>query len=333
MRVLIADDDVTSRLILKSVATKLGHECLTADDGLNAWEQLSSKSVDVLLTDWLMPGLDGPELCRRIRSAEGSHYTYIVLVTGLDFPEHVLEGMRSGADDYLVKPVNAFALETRLVAAERVTALHRQVAHFQDQLEEANRQLLDLSFTDALTGLGNRRRLDQDLAETQARAMRNNRTYAVVLFDVDYFKLFNDHYGHLLGDDTLQKVGACLRREVRVGERAYRYGGEEFLVLLPDCTVEAARSAADRVRVAVSAIGIVHEARPCGPSIVTVSGGVSYWTPGSILTPTEVLKRADEALFEAKADGRNCISTNTAVLGDHEGHGGDEDTECRTSNF
>ena len=157
MRVLVADDDPTSRLLLKSMVSKLGHDCLVAEDGSTAWDRLSSGGIDVLLTDWLMPGLDGPELCRRVRGAGSGNYIYIVLTTGLDHQEHVLEGMSAGADDYLIKPVDSFAVQTRLIAAERVTELHGKLAQAQEQLERANVELLELSLTDELTGLGNRR--------------------------------------------------------------------------------------------------------------------------------------------------------------------------------
>ncbi len=172
MRILIVDDDATSRLLLKAIVTKLGHTCLVAEDGTTGWELLTNGGVDVLLTDWMMPGMDGPELCRRVRSEPGDRYIYVVLTTGLDHPEHILEGMSAGADDYLTKPVDSFAVQTRLVAAQRVTGLHRKLALTQDELERANLELLEQSRTDELTGLGNRRRMEEDLARTHARAMR-----------------------------------------------------------------------------------------------------------------------------------------------------------------
>ena len=236
MRILIADDDATSRLMLKAMASKLGHECLVAEDGSTAWQLLSSGEIDVLLTDWMMPGVDGPELCRRVRDELSAQYVYIVLITGLGHPEQVLEGMSAGADDYLIKPVDPFAVQTRLVAAERATGLHRQVADFRAQLEQANLELLDRSLTDALTGLGNRRRMEEDLARTHARALRIGRGFGLVLFDIDNFKLYNDHYGHLAGDEALRRVAQCLDKMARAGESVYRYGGEEFLLLLPDCS-------------------------------------------------------------------------------------------------
>ncbi len=143
MRILIADDDVTSRLELTAMASRLGHECLVANDGSTAWELLSSERIDVLLTDWMMPGLNGPELCRRVRDDLRSRYVYIVLITVLDQCVQVLEGMGAGADDYLVKPIDPFALQTRLVAASRVTAVHRQLVDSQAQLKRANRRAVE----------------------------------------------------------------------------------------------------------------------------------------------------------------------------------------------
>lgn len=317
MRILIADDDATSRLVLKAMGSKLGHECLVAEDGSSAWQLLSSEKIDVLLTDWMMPGVDGPELCRRVRGEVSDSYVYIVLITGLGNPEQVLEGMGAGADDYLVKPVDAFAVRTRLVAAERVTALHRQVNHFRSQLEQANVELLERSLTDALTGLGNRRRMEEDLVRIHARALRVGRSFGVALFDIDHFKLYNDHYGHLAGDEALRQVGLCLDREVRAGESVYRYGGEEFLLLLPDCDVDEATEATRRICREVAAAAVPHEARTTQPSVVTVSGGVACWTPSSALSVPDLLHRADEALFHAKATGRNHV--HVAAVHDDDG--------------
>jgi two-component system chemotaxis response regulator CheY len=309
VRILIADDDPTSRLLLKAMVSKLGHECVVAEDGSSAWEVLASGGIDVLLTDWMMPGVDGPELCRRLRNEVGGGYIYIVLTTGLDHPEDVLEGMSAGADDYLTKPVDKFAVQTRLVAAERVTELHRQLVHTQAQLEVANLELLERSLTDQLTGLGNRRRMDEDLDRVHARARRLGRTYGIAIFDIDYFKRYNDHYGHVAGDGALRDVASCIELIVRAGECAYRYGGEEFLVLMPDCGLgDVVSTAADRIRQSVVHAAIPHEARPSEPHVVTVSGGVSCWMPGSLLSAREVLEEADQALYEAKTAGRNRVA-------------------------
>jgi diguanylate cyclase (GGDEF)-like protein len=307
MRILVADDDASSRLILKAMVAKLGHECLDAADGTSAWRLLSSGIVDVLLTDWMMPGMDGPELCRRVRDELGDRYVYIVLITGLGNPGQVLEGMGAGADDYLVKPADPFSVQTRLVAAERVTGLHRQLRDVRRQLEAANLELLGRSLTDPLTGLGNRRRLEEDLARVHARASQVGTSYSVLLFDIDHFKLYNDRYGHLAGDETLRRVGKCFDRETRSGQGAYRYGGEEFLVLLQDCDLDDATLAAERIGRAVAQCSIPHTSRPTPPPVVTVSGGVACWQPDSALSSSGLISEADNALFLAKSGGRNHI--------------------------
>jgi diguanylate cyclase (GGDEF)-like protein len=306
MRVLIADDEPTSRLVLKAMVSRLGHECVLAEDGDQAWEILAASEIDVLLTDWMMPGVDGPELCRRARHERDGRYVYVVLITALESPDQVLQGMGAGADDYLVKPVDGLVLQTRLVAAERVTALHRQVAHFQAQLEQANQVLLGQSLTDPLTGLGNRRRIEQDQIRVHERSVRSGRPYGLAMFDVDYFKLYNDHYGHLAGDDVLRRVAHEIEQATRSGEVAYRFGGEEFLLIADGGEAEAA-AAAERICRAIEAADLPHAARPTAPPVVTVSAGISAWDPGTRATMEEVLDRADHALFEAKSYGRNRV--------------------------
>ena len=316
MRILIADDDATSRMVLKATASKLGHECLDAQDGSSAWDVLSSDEIDVLLTDWMMPGVDGPELCRRVRDEGSDRYIYVVLITSLGHREQVLEGMSAGADDYLIKPVDPFAVQTRLVAAERVTALHRQLVVIRGQLEQANLELRERALTDPLTGLGNRRRMSEDLARAHAHARRAGQPYGVALFDIDHFKLYNDHYGHLAGDETLRQVARCFTQAVRAGESVYRYGGEEFLVLLLDCSeLSAAAAAADRIRQAVTDAAMPYDARPTSPAVVTLSGGVACWAPGCALSVADLLQQADDALFQAKSSGRNRVHMAPASLG------------------
>ena len=307
MRILIADDDVTSRLEIEAIATKLGHECVTATDGSAAWDLLSTSSVEVMVTDWMMPGVDGPGLCRRVRQELRDQYVYVVAITALGNHEQVLEAMGAGADDYLVKPLDPVSMQARLVTAGRVNELHRRLVEVQTKLEQATADATESSLTDALTGLSNRRRMDEDLANMHARAERLGRTYGVVLFDLDHFKAFNDHYGHPNGDEILRRVAHRFVNDVRAGERAYRFGGEEFLLLMDDCTRDGATIAAERLRLAIADLEISHESRPDAPLLITLSGGVSCWNPHSMLTVPEVLERADKALFEAKSAGRNCI--------------------------
>jgi two-component system chemotaxis response regulator CheY len=230
--------------------------------------------------------------------------------------------MTAGADDYLSKPVDPFAVQTRLVAADRVTALHRQVVDIQEQLELANVDATRRSLTDPLTELGNRRRMEEDLAAAEARALRMDRSYGVALFDLDHFKLYNDHYGHLAGDELLRQIAQCFDKTVRAGERVYRYGGEEFLLLMPECNVEGARVAAERLRQAVAAAAMPHASRPTEPAVVTLSGGVSCSRPGIPSSFTDLLHQADQALFAAKSAGRNRVvvaPTPVLALGEVDG--------------
>jgi two-component system chemotaxis response regulator CheY len=257
----------------------------------------------------MMLGVDGPELCRRVRHELDAQYVYIVLITALENHQHVLEGMSAAADDYLVKPVDPFSVRTRLIAAERVIELHRQLVDAQAKLVRATADATERTLTDTLTGLSNRRRMEEDLADMYARALRLGRTYGVALLDIDHFKAYNDRYGHLNGDEILRRVAHRFVNDVRASERIYRYGGEEFLLLMDDCTHEGATVAAERLRLAVEDLEIPHESRPDSPPSVTLSGGVACWDPASTQTIPELLEGANRALFEAKSAGRNCVRT------------------------
>ena len=301
MRVLIADDDSSCRLVLRAAVERLGHECSVAIDGDDAWRQLQEQNPDVLITDWMMPGLDGPELCRRARQRSDDGYTYVILATALDEHKHVLEGMEAGADDYLTKPISPFDVRARLVAAKRITELHKELERLHDVLAAQAR-------TDALTGLGNRLRLHEDLEALQDRAVRYGQQFCVAICDLDDFKQFNDTYGHLAGDDALAKLGARFTESCRPGDSVYRYGGEEFLVMLPSQTLDHAELVMDRLRRAVEDLAIPHVASRAG-GVMTISIGVAAWSHERLDTVTTMLSRADDALYRSKAAGRNRVTT------------------------
>jgi two-component system, cell cycle response regulator len=304
MRILIADDSPTPRLMLQRELEGLGHQCIVATDGAQAWKMFQGSGVDVVISDWMMPEMDGDELCRRVRADPHAPYAYFILHTSLEDLKHVVQGMQAGADDYLTKPFQRDQLATRLIAADRITAVHRRLASQQLELERLNKLLFKDSRHDRLTGLGNRRRLDEDLERLADQASRYEHAMAVVLFDVDRFKQFNDSAGHAAGDEVLRAVAATLAEQCRSGDAAYRYGGEELLVVFPEQDLQSGAIAAERMRAAIEALGIAHPGL-APPSVVTVSGGVACI--GREETVASLLARADAALYRAKEEGRNRI--------------------------
>jgi diguanylate cyclase (GGDEF)-like protein len=301
VRILLVDDEPLARLALQAAVERLGHEWTAADDGEAGWRRFVEDEPDVLITDLLMPRLDGLELCRRVRAHAATHgrYTYVILTTVLGGREDVARGMEAGADDYLVKPVEPFDLQMRLVAARRVTDLHRELARFRAELST-------LAHTDPLTRLGNRLALEEDLKALDARGRRYGRGYCLAMCDIDRFKAYNDSLGHHAGDEALRAVAARIKSVLRAGDGVYRYGGEEFLIVLPEQTPETGRIAAERVRSAVERLAIPHAAVPGG--VVTLSVGISAYRAGDDGTVGELLERADAALYRAKAAGRNRVA-------------------------
>jgi len=306
VKILIVDDSPTPRLLLKRELEALGHECLVAEDGLEGWETFQGSGVDVVISDWMMPRMDGDQFCRKVRSDSDAPYAYFILLTSLDDRKHVVAGMQAGADDYLTKPFGDEELATRLIAATRVTELHRTLATQQKELERLNAVLVEDSRRDQLTGLGNRRRQDEDLKVLAARAERYGHAFGVALFDVDRFKAFNDTAGHLAGDDVLKTVAGELIRQSREGDAVYRYGGEQLLVVFPDQSLDTTSTAAERMREAIEALSIPHPGLDPG-GVVTVSAGVSCYHDEGQDDVERLLARADSALYNAKESGRNRV--------------------------
>jgi len=305
MRVLVADDDSTSRLVAQATVRSLGHDCKSVRDGPEAWRAFQSSPPDVVLTDLMMPGLTGLELCRNIRGHPFGGFTYVILVTSQGALTQILQGMAAGADDYLIKPLDPDALQARLIAAARVTALHSQLARQRSELEAANETLKDIARRDPLTGLRNRRALEEDLLLLEARVIRYGHRYCMALLDVDHFKAYNDTYGHPAGDKTLQAVGAQLAAQIRGGDALYRYGGEEFLCIFPEQTLASGTVAVERMRAGVQALGLPHDGN--GPGVLTVSAGMAILDSAGRHSAEDVLKEADEALYRAKERGRNRV--------------------------
>lgn len=299
MKVLVADDDLGSRLVAQGAVQALGHDCLVAADGITAWDMVRNEQPDVLVTDRVMPGMDGLDLCRLVRRHAAGRYTYVIVLTTHKQPQDVLAGMRAGADDYLVKPLDPRDLEARLMAARRVTDLHVELAAARTELSRQAR-------TDPLTGLLNRLSLATDLEDLHRTSARYGCSFALGLCDVDFFKRYNDSYGHPAGDRALQVVAATLVDQLRDVDKVYRYGGEEFLVLFPEQGATGAVAALERVRRRLEQAAVEHRAGGPG-GVLTLSIGVSGWDGPVTATPAELLAAADAALYEAKAAGRNTV--------------------------
>lgn len=304
MKVLVVDDDRVSLLIAESVVEQSGHTCMTAADGDAAWRLFNTHHPEVVVTDWMMPGLDGLALCRAIRADPWDAYTYLILVTSLGTQDDILAGTQAGADDYVTKPLDPFTLRARLLVADRVTALHAQLGRYREDLSEQAR-------TDPLTKLHNRLKLTEDLALLHSRSERYERDYSVALCDIDEFKHYNDTYGHQAGDEALRAVAQTLAGQARRNDSVYRYGGEEFLLLLPELAAPAAGAAVERLRKAAENLEIQHSGSAAG--VLTLSAGISSYVPGHRLGAEQLLKEADLAMYAAKAAGRNQVSV--AVLG------------------
>jgi two-component system, cell cycle response regulator len=297
VRIIVVDDDPASRQDVLSGLDKLGYEAVEVADGEAAWAAYQEQRADVVICDRSMPGVDGLELVRRIRAGTEPEYTYVILLTPPAQRVQVLEGMEAGADGYLAKPVDAFDLQTAMIAASRVTSLHRQLARYRVELERLNADLAQLARTDALTRLGNRLRFDEDLTELHWRCARYGWSYCLAVCDLDRFKVYNDTHGHLAGDEALRRIAATVAAATRRGDGVYRYGGEEFVVILPEQSLEAGLAAAERIRTAVEEQGVL-----------TISVGVADFRPDAGESEAQVLARADAALYRAKDEGRNRVA-------------------------
>jgi diguanylate cyclase (GGDEF)-like protein len=310
MKILVADDDPISRLIVQTALQTIGHQCRTVTDGIQAWDVFRSWRPDAVISDWMMPGMTGLELCRAIRVHPAGSYTYFIMVTSQGALVEVLEGMHAGADDYLVKPLDPDDLQARLIAAVRITDLHRRLERQQAELEVLNDELTAIARRDPLTGLGNRRALEEDIDSLEARATRYGHRYCMALVDVDHFKSYNDSHGHQAGDHILRAVTAELTAQARGGDALYRYGGDEFLCIFPEQSLANGALAVERMRVGVEGLAIAHAGNARG--VLTLSAGLAMLDAGYARPASDVLEAADVALYRAKQLGRNRVEQATA---------------------
>lgn len=292
MKILIVEDDLVQRRFLQTLLVNAGHEVVAVSEGVDAWDLLEDGTVRMVITDWMNPTLDGPELIRRIREGNPhKSYTYLILLTSKDKTSSIVEGLESGADDYLTKPYDREVLLARVKIGERIINLETR--------------LQQLATQDSLTGLPNRPSLYERAQAELNRASREGTTVSFILLDVDHFKLVNDRYGHPVGDMALKQLAEIMRDRKRAYDHVGRWGGEEFLMLLPNTDLNEAGKVAERLRKSVAAARLP---LPRGGDLIfTISIGVSSTSGPGAWTLEGLVQQADEALYHAKETGRNRV--------------------------
>jgi two-component system, cell cycle response regulator len=294
-RILVAEDDAVSRRMLEAFLKKWEYEVLAVSDGAEALRILNRPDAPPLaVLDWMMPGAEGPEICREIRKDSQRPYTYVLLLTARSQKEDLLKGLEAGADDYLTKPFDAQELRARLHVGQRILDL-------QHHLLEATEELRFRASHDMLTGIPNRASILEAVNRERSRQIRDGGTFGVILADLDHFKSINDTYGHLAGDAVLKEAACRMQASLREYDSVGRYGGEEFLMVVPAGDANGTAAVAERIRLAICERPIDSDA---GPISVTASLGIAVSVDGET---KEVLRCADEALYCAKARGRNRV--------------------------
>jgi two-component system cell cycle response regulator len=312
-RILIVDDHPDNVVILRDRLVARGYVTTEAHDGEAALRAVGAFDEplpdgaalpDLILLDVMLPRVDGFEVARRIKSNRSLPFIPIIIQTALDTTEDMVVGLDSGADDYITKPINFAELEARIRSLLRIKSLQEEVERQKAELSTVNDQLVRIARTDGLTGIDNRRRLEERLEEAFEHSRRLDEPFACVMCDLDKFKSVNDTYGHQAGDAVLRQLAQLLRDQAREIDRVGRYGGEEFMLVLPGADVDAALAFAERVRKAVegrtfSFAGAVIRR--------TMSCGVAAWPHPRIPDVPTLVRAADDALYAAKAQGRNRV--------------------------
>lgn len=297
MKILLAEDDAVSCHMMRAMLTEWGYEVIVARDGHQAWDVLSGEqSPQLAILDWEMPGMDGIEVCKKVRAIANEAYTYVVLLTARGEKEDIVSGLESGADDYITKPFDHNELKVRLRAGRRILDL-------QEQLIAARVILQDRATHDSLTGLWNHAAIADLYVPELSRAQREKSVIAVAMADIDHFKMVNDTYGHMAGDAVLRVVAERFLTTLRTYDLIARYGGEEFLLVMPGCDEQMGGMLAERLRAAIAATPINTSE---GLIPVTISIGVTVSMAEDAIFDA-LIERADAALYLAKRSGRDRV--------------------------
>lgn len=300
--ILVAEDDPVGRKFLEKILVKSGYTVVAVKDGLEALTMFNDGFFPIVLTDWMMPGMNGPELCRALRNTQLPGYVFIILLTARDSKDDIITGLEAGADDYLSKPFHHAELIARLNTGIRILELEKSLRY-------ANEKIKRMSITDALTGSYNKRYLNEYLPVEISRSKRYDRAFSIIMCDIDHFKKVNDTHGHQAGDAVLKNFSHCMMQAVRNRiDWVVRYGGEEFILVLPETDKAGAYELAERIRRKVAR----QETIVNDISIhITASFGISSFMPltgDAGITTDEMIRQADKLLYRSKQEGRNRVT-------------------------
>ena len=295
INLLIAEDDKVIRKVIERSTVSPDFNVFIAKNGNEALSILNKEEINIAILDWMLPGIEGIEICRMIRSDPKSDYTYIILLTSRIEQDDLIAGFSAGADDYIRKPFNALELQARIKTGERIIDLQKQLLATQEKLRVQ-------ATHDGLTKLLNRNSIMEIIDMEFERSERGNIPMGIIMVDIDHFKKINDTYGHQAGDEVLKEVASQLNRSIRTYDRIGRYGGEEFLIFLPDCNPEKIKVIAERLRKNVSGNEYIFNEQKIN---VTISLGLTVNGDENILSPEMMIHVADTGLYEAKRSGRD----------------------------
>ncbi|MBT3391551.1 MAG: diguanylate cyclase [Chloroflexi bacterium] len=304
MKVLIVEDDPISLKLLSGTLSQLNYDVVEAKNGVEAWQILQQRTIRLVITDWVMPEMDGITLTRLIRETEMAGYIYIIVLTGRQGIENIVDGLDAGADDYMIKPFDPKELSSRLHIGARILDLEQR-------LKGAYERMYELAMHDELTGLWNRRAFYTHAQSELERSERMVHALSILLLDIDHFKLVNDRYGHLVGDRALIMLAETITKNLRSYDRAGRWGGEEFIILLPETSLNEAVEIAERLRIQVMNARLpvhVEDQDNFDDELgIEISLGVATLNLGSAVSLDQLFDAADEMLYLAKRQGRNRV--------------------------